>query len=193
MEQKNIYQILILEDVENDVELLKRSVKKFLPNVVFNVATNKAEFAEKLSWQTPDFILSDYHLPGYNGLDAMFLIRKKHPHIPFIFVTGTLHDEEKVAQAILGGASGYVLKNNLQNLQPVIEKVLEAERALFAATEKERKKIMRANLRLQKIVAKVKDLDIDNSIRDNILTLLEELKADIAIASEDVSPDLVDA
>lgn len=181
MKREKVYRILMLEDLENDAILIKRAAKKALPNAVFSIATNKAEFIERLGWQTPHIILSDYHLPAYNGIDAMKYARKTHAHIPFIFVTGTLNDEEKVAQAILGGASGYVLKDNLRSLKSVIEQVLEAERSLYEAAENERKKIRTANLRLQKITSILAGLDIDASAKKDILELLNELKSDIAI------------
>lgn len=50
------------------------------------------------------------------------------PQVPFVFVTGTLNDEEKVAQAVLRGASGYILKDNLkeieERLNPIIQQSL---------------------------------------------------------------------
>ncbi len=178
---EKVYNILMLEDSESDAELVKRAAKKALPNAVFSIATNKKEFIERLNWQVPHIILSDYHLPGYNGLDAMFHVRKTHQHIPFIFVTGTLNDEEKVAQAILDGASGYVLKDNLRSLKDLIYNVLEAEEASFLAIEEGRKKMRRANLRIQKLTAILEDLNVEEDKKTILLNLVEELKNDIAI------------
>ncbi|MEM0993166.1 MAG: response regulator [Bacteroidota bacterium] len=75
-----------------------------------------------------DLILTDYNLPDYNGLEALLVSKEKMPQVPFVFVTGTLNDEEKVAQAVLRGASGYILKDNLkeieERLNPIIQQSL---------------------------------------------------------------------
>ena len=122
---------------------------------VFTVAGNRAEFFEKIDWSVPDVVLADYNLPDINGLEALLHIRKKSPFLPFIFITGILNDEEKVAEAVLNGASGYVLKENLAALPQKLEDVLRKwDSQKTAATEEERR-WREAELTLQKVQAKL--------------------------------------
>ena len=138
MIEKNL-NILLLEDQPADALMAKRKVKEIAPNCVFTVARNRAEFSEKLEWAVPDIVLADYNLPDMNGLEALLHIRENLPHLPFIFVSGTLNDEEKVAEAVLKGASGYVLKENLNALPNKLVEVLErAESDQAAAAERAR-------------------------------------------------------
>lgn len=108
--------VFILEDRKADLALAKRAVLKQFKDATFTVATSKEEFLDKIHWISYDIVLADYHLPGYNGLDALLYVRAHLPHLPFVFVTGTLNSEESVAQAILKGGNGFVLKDNLKDL-----------------------------------------------------------------------------
>ena len=82
--------ILILEDNESDADLLhyelKRSELDFVPEIV----QNRESFEKALYGFKPDIILSDYNLPGFNGIAAFHLKQKIAPHIPFIIVSGVI-------------------------------------------------------------------------------------------------------
>jgi diguanylate cyclase (GGDEF)-like protein len=71
----------------------------------------------------PDVILSDFSMPGFDGMRALELARVLAPWTPFLFVSGTL-GEESAIRALRGGATDYVLKNNLARLPPAIERAL---------------------------------------------------------------------
>lgn len=145
--------VLMLEDLKTDQELIKRGVLKVAPEAVFIIASSQAEFEDKINWVGPDIILADYNIPGYNGLEALLLVREKVPHVPFVFVTGSLNDEEKVAETILNGASGYILKGNLSELPAKIEQVLKREEARFKEKEAIMERQRRKKLLLQKLDA----------------------------------------
>lgn len=117
--------ILILEDRKTDMELTRRAVLKAFPKATFTHALDKDEFIHKLEWMQYDLVLADYHLPGYNGLEALLHLRQTKQYLPFIFVTGALDSEETAAKSILHGANGYVLKENLKALPEQITEALE--------------------------------------------------------------------
>jgi PAS domain S-box-containing protein len=57
-----------------------------------------------------DCIVSDYEMPGMNGLDLLEAVRKHDPDVPFIIYTG--HGNENVAsEAISTGVTDYVRKS----------------------------------------------------------------------------------
>lgn len=114
--------IVILDDSQADIALIKIHIKKHLPDAIFVTAESKAELLKKVEWAMPSIIISDYNLPDTNGLEVLLLMKEKYPNIPFLFVTGMLNDEEKTAEAILRGADGYILKHNFNK---VGEKVIE--------------------------------------------------------------------
>ncbi len=162
--------ILMLEDMKTDAELIKRQVLKAAPQSVITIARNRAEFFEKIEWSVPDLVLADYNLPDINGLEALLHLRENKPFLPFIFITGILNDEEKVAEAVLNGASGYVLKENLSALPEKLKDVLQkAEDNKTAAMEEERR-WREAELTLQKIQSKlIKASDFEDKAEIQLL------------------------
>jgi len=149
--------VLMLEDLKTDRELIKRQVKKVAPDAIFTVAINGAEFKEKIGWGVPDIILSDYNLPDYNGIEALLLAKEKVPHIPFVFITGMLNNEEEVAKAVLTGASDYILKENLSQIPERLKVVISAAAERQVAEENRRKQNRRKELLLQKIAELLKN------------------------------------
>ena len=71
----------------------------------------------------PDIILSDYHLPGFSGREALEIAQELHPDIPFIIWSGVLGDEAAV-ELIKQGATDYVLKDRPARLPSVILRAL---------------------------------------------------------------------
>ena len=128
--------ILILEDEAWDAELAQRLLVGAGLNLVALVVDTKAAFVEQLAAFRPDIILSDYHLPGFTGEDALKIAQEHYPEIPFVFWSGVLGDEAAVA-LIKQGATDYVLKDRPARLPSVIMRALsEAEqRANLAELE----------------------------------------------------------
>src|SRR5206468_4350071 len=88
---------------------------------------SREAFLRELAQHSPDLILLDYSLPGFDGLTALNLAQERNPDIPFIFVTGTL-GEEVVIEMLKSGATDYVLKNRLTRLASAVQRALrEAE------------------------------------------------------------------
>ena len=128
--------ILILEDEAWDAELAQRLLTGAGLNLEALVVDTKAAFIEQLAAFRPNIILSDYHLPGFSGEDALKIAQEHYPDIPFVFWSGVLGDEAAVA-LIKQGATDYVLKDRPARLPSVIMRALsEAEqRARLAQLE----------------------------------------------------------
>lgn len=116
-------QILHLEDDESDSQFVQIWMRKEGIKYSYFLADNEDSYKEILATQKIDIILSDYHLPSYNGSEALSLAKTKYPHIPFIFVSGTM-GEEVAIESLLNGATDYVLKNRLSRLAPAIRRAL---------------------------------------------------------------------
>lgn len=153
--------VFILEDLKTDLELLKRQVLKYNDKSTFTVANNRATFFEKIEWMQPDIILSDYELGDFNGLEALLYVKQHMPDVPFIFVSGTLNDEEKVAKTILDGASGFVIKQNLKRLPVVLKEVIDENNARLKALREKAEAERQQKMLVAKLEAKI--IQMDNS------------------------------
>lgn len=178
---KNL-KVFILEDLKTDQELIKRQVLKFAQSAVFTVASSGMEFKEKINWSVPDIILSDYQLPDYNGLKALLYVKEKMPHIPFVFITGLLNNEEVVAETVLQGAAGYILKDNLRDIPEKLPTIIENAKAILLAEERHRNEARRKSILLQKITALVQQSG-NFEKKEAVLAALEEIEEMGKIAS----------
>jgi PAS domain S-box-containing protein len=58
-----------------------------------------------------DCVVSDYHMPGIDGLELLERVRTDHPDLPFVMLTGK-SDEETAAEAISAGVTDYFRKRS---------------------------------------------------------------------------------
>jgi DNA-binding NtrC family response regulator len=128
--------ILILEDEAWDAALAQRLLTGAGLDLAAVVVDTKAAFIEQLAAFSPDIILSDYHLPGFSGTEALQIAQAGYPDIPFIIWSGVLGDEAAV-ELIKQGATDYVLKDRPARLPSVILRALAdvAQRAQLATLE----------------------------------------------------------
>jgi PAS domain S-box-containing protein len=86
-------------------------------------------------------ILSDFTVPGLDPFEALGLAHRLRPEVPFIFVSGTIPEDQAIETLKLG-ASDYVLKQRLGRLAPSVK------RALREADDQSRRKLAEAALRI---------------------------------------------
>ena len=117
--------ILIVEDNPADAELMVRELHREI-NCSTRLVDNEQDLRRELDQFSPNIILSDFSMPGFDGLSALAAAKEKRPDIPFIFVSGTI-GEEKLIQALKAGAKNYVLKTNLRRLAHSVQQALREE------------------------------------------------------------------
>ncbi|MFA7004688.1 MAG: PAS domain S-box protein, partial [Verrucomicrobiia bacterium] len=144
--------ILILEDRPADAELMMRELRR--EGIQFSVKRvwTKADFLAELR-NTPDVILADYSLPGYDGLSALKLAQEERPEIPFIFCSGSLGEETAIA-AMHHGARDYVLKQKLARLGPAVRRALQESAAV-----KEQQRAEAQIRHLNEVLRSVRDVE----------------------------------
>ncbi|MEO9967833.1 MAG: PAS domain S-box protein [Reichenbachiella sp.] len=126
-EEEVISRFLILEDEKDDLKLTLRSIEKDKIQFTYRAVDSRKGFVKELKEFDPHIIIADYNLPDYSGMQALKWASEKRPDIPFIFVTGSL-GEENAVETLKQGASDFVLKGNLIRLPMTIRRALtEAE------------------------------------------------------------------
>ena len=137
--------ILILEDNESDAILIQRLLKKDNPNYEFYVVMDEPGYVKALNEFRPDIVVSDNALPQFDATEALLILRKRSPHVPFILVTGTVSEEFAVSIIKLG-ADDYLLKDRLVRLPESIKAALKQRETERKNREAEAKNKFKADL-----------------------------------------------
>ncbi|MGO4388343.1 sensor histidine kinase [Microvirga sp. 2YAF29] len=122
LQSSRVLRILLLEDSALDAELVSEVLSAALNASVRRVVLEE-EFKAAIENETWDLVLADYLLPGFDGLNALDLVRQLRPSLPFVFVSGAL-GEEIAVEALKRGATDYVLKDKIERLPATIMRAL---------------------------------------------------------------------
>ena len=128
------WQLLIAEDSPADVELCLHELRNSDIPFTANVVSTREEFSNQLRQKPIDVVISDYHMKGWTGLDALDIVRRTSPETPLILLTGTLGDQLAV-DCIKKGVTDYVLKEHIGRLPLAIHRATD-ERALRDAEKR---------------------------------------------------------
>ena len=127
--------VLVIEDSEDDVLLLKRALCKGGHLPYLRQVDTPSSMTDALAEENWDIIIADYSLPNFSGLAALELLKDSSQDIPFIIVSGAIGEDVAVA-AMKAGAHDYILKGNLTRLVPAIDRELQE-----ASVRRERRKL----------------------------------------------------
>ncbi len=114
---------LLIEDYEPDARLLVRELQQAGYQVTCHRVETAAAAEDALRGGGWDIVLCDFTMPRFNGREALALVRRQDPDVPFVYVSGTIGEETAVA-AMQAGAQDYVMKSNLNRLGPAVEREL---------------------------------------------------------------------
>ncbi len=120
------YNILVVEDDLDNMELTKILIKEFNPEIYVFEAANGEKGVELFKQNKIDFIFMDVQMPGLNGYDATREIRKfeKEKRTPIIALTAGVIKGEK-ERCIEAGMDDYISKPvNTNRFTEILEKYL---------------------------------------------------------------------
>lgn len=98
--------------VADDSCTMRKIIIRSLAAIGTQGATEAADGNEALAIFKPglfDLVLTDWNMPGKNGLEVVQAIRAQDAQVPIIMVT-TEAERSRVVQAIAAGVSDYLLK-----------------------------------------------------------------------------------
>jgi signal transduction histidine kinase len=116
--------ILHLEDSVPDHEIVLRTLHKSELQFEINRVERLQQFTQAVQTQRYDVILADYRLPGFTALDAWKSLADLPNCPPFILLSGAI-GETAAVDAIKGGMSDYLLKDDMSKLAYVIKRAIE--------------------------------------------------------------------
>ncbi|MBL8350092.1 MAG: response regulator [Burkholderiaceae bacterium] len=176
--------VLHLEDSAPDHELAMAHLGRAGLGVDVLRVDSEAAFREALAARDWDVVLSDFNLPGFDGLRAQRILQDSGRSLPFILVSGEIGEDTAVA-AMRNGASDYLLKNNLARLAPAVEHAIAAHRDRQARTEADRE-LAASRQRLSELAqhlqtsVEMERAAIAREIHDDVGGSLTAIKFDLA-------------
>ncbi len=113
--------VLLVDDEVEALELYgKRLARRGIPA---RLAASAKEALAAVEAKTPDVVVLDVRMPGMDGLDVLALIKKAHPEVQVIMLTGHASVEAAV-QGMELGAFDYMVKPVA--LEDLLQKIMEA-------------------------------------------------------------------
>jgi PAS domain S-box-containing protein/diguanylate cyclase (GGDEF)-like protein len=116
--------LVLVEDVPSEAEIAVRQLEAGGYACTWKRVDSESVLRRTLAENRPDLILSDFSLPGFDGMTALEVAREVAPSVPFIFLSGTI-GEERAIEVLQRGAYDYVLKTNLGRLVPAVRRALD--------------------------------------------------------------------
>jgi len=116
--------ILIVDDVPDDAELVAVQLKQQGIKFSWKYVDNAQKLKNALNDDVWDAVISDYSMPGFDGIEALRIVREFDKDIPFIMVSGTI-GEDVAIEAMKKGVHDYLMKNNMLRLGPALLREIE--------------------------------------------------------------------
>lgn len=119
--------VLLIDDDLEEHDIFRLALNEFNADIQFISATNGKHALKLLKDASPDWIFLDINMPGMNGIDTLYEIKKLETvkDVPvFMFSTsdGFMHG----ALALSMGAKKYIRKpNQLNDLQRIFRDLLD--------------------------------------------------------------------
>jgi PAS domain S-box-containing protein len=133
--------VLHVDDRLDVTELASTFLEREAPRFDVETAASASEGLERLEGGDLDCIVSDYDMPGRNGLEFLEAVREDHPDLPFILFTGK-GSEEVASEAISAGVTDYLQKGSgteqYELLANRVSNAVDAHRSRRMLTERTR-------------------------------------------------------
>jgi len=134
--------VLHVDDEPGFAELAAEFLEREDDRIEVVTATSAAGGLDVLAGERVDCVVSDYDMPGRNGIEFLEAVRDDHPELPFVLFTGK-GSEEVASDAFSAGATDYLQKEGGTDQYTVL-----ANRVLnyveTAAAEAQRKRQLNA-------------------------------------------------
>lgn len=133
--------VLVVEDQPKILKAQIKLLQSFDEIEIVGEALSGESALEKIDEVKPEVLLLDLGLPQMSGIDVTRKVKASHPEIEILIFT-IFDEEEKVTEAIVAGAAGYLLKGT------DVEKIVEAIKDVKAGGAVIQPNLARSLLRL---------------------------------------------
>ncbi|THF66661.1 GGDEF domain-containing response regulator [Pseudothauera nasutitermitis] len=132
----------MVDDSEDDAYLLRAELGRRGMAIECRRVDCALDMAAALAAEDWDIVLADHHMPGFDALAALDVLKRSARDVPFIIHSGQISSRQAIS-AMYDGVDDYVSKGDYERLVPVIERELRGARA--------RRAVRHADSRIQQL------------------------------------------
>ncbi|MFS0873794.1 response regulator [Paenibacillus xylanilyticus] len=117
--------IMLVDDDPHTIKALTDHIEwPSLGLRIAGTASNGVDALEQFERLRPDLVMTDVYMPGMTGLEVTQALRRNHPHLPIIILSG--YDEfENARAAMRWGVNHFLLKPaEVEEIESVLREVL---------------------------------------------------------------------
>jgi len=118
--------ILFVEDVKDDIELVKATFAGEGIDTHIAEADSPASLDAALERSEFDVALIDFVLPKFGGIEAITTIRARRPSLPIVLLTGAL--DASALEHLPRNADAHLLKQDRARLPSLVKTLIERGR-----------------------------------------------------------------
>ncbi|MFT4947299.1 MAG: PAS domain S-box-containing protein, partial [Natronomonas sp.] len=107
--RRETIRVLHVDDEPDLTDLTATLLQREDDRIVVDTATSASDGLSRLAEDTFDCVVSDYEMPGKNGIEFLEAVREEYPGLPFMLFTGR-GSEEVASEAISAGVTDYLQK-----------------------------------------------------------------------------------
>jgi PAS domain S-box-containing protein len=124
--------VLHVDDEAAVVELAAELLERESDRLTVSTETDPRDAVDYVAREPVDCVVSDYDMPGMNGVELLRTVRERKPDLPFVLYTGK-GSEEIASEAISAGVTDYLQKETGTDQYAIlanrIENVVEQHRS----------------------------------------------------------------
>lgn len=113
-----------MEDLPEVASILGREINAREDMLLLSSYSNAEDAAKGLPENQADIVIMDINLPGMTGIECIKRVRKQCPATQFMMFT-IYDNNEHVFEALMAGATGYLLKKT------PVDQIIESIRELY--------------------------------------------------------------
>jgi PAS domain S-box-containing protein len=159
--------VLHVDDEPSMRDLTKTFLEREDEQFTVETAASAEEGLDMLGDRPPDCIVSDYNMPGMDGLEFLETVREECPELPFILLTGR-GSEEVASDAISAGVTDYLQKRTGTEQYELLAN--RVRNAVQARRDAERAARQEQLMRLTEFAGDTGGFELDIEADDVVLT-----------------------